>query len=307
MKNLILVALYSVLMSLSPLSAVANSNGCQSKGEATVVFTVTNGLGTKVGNIDIKIESFRNTGTGQESRRKFRLAKGMWAADKIPYGSYILRVRGDSFASTERPVDVCNHFVDVEVPTKSGTVRIATTLDWLSDSPGTKSQKQGELVQVISFQDENGTDFSKKFEKGEASNIPYGFYELQATGPIGGVIRREVDVFQSEVWVLAGFGGQLGDVDFSQPNQILHGVVKHIPESEKPIFVKLIGIRCEAALDGKVDADSGSFSMAISTSGCPYLLFTMGRSGILDAREISLPTHDEIEIDLDSAHRLFKP
>ena len=107
MKNLLRIALCSFLMSLPPLSAAANSNRCESKGTATVVFDVTNGLGTKVGNSDIRIESFRNTGTGLESRRKFRYAKGMWSADKIPYGSYILRARGDSFASTERPVDVC--------------------------------------------------------------------------------------------------------------------------------------------------------------------------------------------------------
>lgn len=302
MTSVLRVAFHLLIVSLCLPFAIASSRSCQGKGDATVVFDVTDGLGTKVGGGDVKVESFLNVDTGQDFRQKFLYAKGMWSANKIQYGRYKIRVRGNDFLSIEQPIDVCNPFVDVEIPTKFSAIRIAT----IPNSSDTQSPKQNELVKVISFENEDGTDFSEKFKKGEAGNIPYGLYELKAIGPIGGLIWREVDVFQPEVWVMAGFTGEYGDVDFVQPNQRLHGVVKHIPESEEPLFVKLLGVRCEANLDGKVDAASGVFSMAISAGSCPYLLLTIGRSGILDAREISLPLNGEVEIDLASAHRLFK-
>jgi len=96
MKTLLRVALCVFLLNVWLPSAIANSNDCQSKGKATVVFDVTNGLGEGVGETKsalLTVESFLNIVTNQESRRKFRFAKGMWSADKIPYGRYTLRVR----------------------------------------------------------------------------------------------------------------------------------------------------------------------------------------------------------------------
>jgi len=307
MRTLLRVALYVFLLNLWLPSAVANSNDCRSKGKATIMFDVTNGVDLKVGSSKLTVESFLNVATNQELRRKFRYIKGTWTADKIPYGRYTLKVSGDGFVPTGRLIDVCDLFAYVEVPTRFGMVRIETMLDLRSGGPKAPGKPLHELVMVTSFRREDGTDFSKQFKLGEADKIPYGIYELEAIGPLGGTIRREVDVFQPEVWVLAGFPVTFGDVFVSGPSLTLSGTVKNIPEAEKPVFVKLVGTDCDSMFDDKVSASSGSFSMAIWADNCSFLLFTIGKSGILDVRELSLPAHGGIEVDLDSAHRLLKP
>ena len=135
---------------------------------------------------------------------------------------------------------------------------------------------------------------------------PYGIYQIKLSDPFTGIIRREVDVFQPSVWVLSGLLAFGEYPAFLGPRAMVEGKVVNIPNGERPVYVRLMGLYFEHTLDDLVKgtASAGDFTLAGFNPDGLYILLTIGRSGILDAREIKLPPSEPVVIDLAKPHIL---
>jgi hypothetical protein len=220
-------------------------------------------------------------------------------AAHVPFGRYRIKLQSragpDSFG---RLIDVCQQDEKVEVPRQFARVHIVSLLTGLSSvtfgSP--------DLVTVNKFQNTwDGTEMSDLFRKGDvADQVPYGDYDLEFILPLG-VIKREVDVFQPDVWVFSDSQGFYGDRDDSGPANIVRGAVTNIPANERPIFMTMSGVYIPYTINSVVSDTgngNGTFSFVGDNPNSVFMLYTIGKSGILDAREIKLPRETEVTIDL---------
>jgi hypothetical protein len=275
--------------------------------KATVVLHVTDGLGVGLDGSGESIVSFESLDNRKDLAKSFHQFHGWeWTARRIPFGHYKATIRGEKFGVIGRLVDVYNDFVDIEVPTRYATVHVEFKFDlWNNIVPSIPSGKLTRgVARVKSFRNIDRTEFSSQFKSCQADNIPYGTYEIKIDDPLNGEIRRVVDVFKPEVWVLSGLLAYGEYPAYSSPKNVIVGTVRNIPKSEEPIYVKMMGIYFEATLDDRVaeTASSGTFSLVGYSADGAYLLLTIGRSGVLDEREITLPHAGPIEIDLKNPH-----
>jgi hypothetical protein len=186
----------------------------------------------------------------------------------------------------------------VEVPREFARVHIVPLLAGLSS---VKSESV-DLVTLGTFQNMlDGTEMSDLFKEAVADHVPYGHYHLEAAVGLAAV-KREVDVFQPDVWVFADSKGLYGDYDgISGPQNVVSGQLKNIPAGEKPVFLTMSGINTPYMVNSIVTdtgGGNGTFSFIGTNPVGEFMLYTIGKSGILDAREFSTLRGSEITIDL---------
>lgn len=268
---------------------------------ATVSFFVDDAMGHS----DLQrgvVKSFKNLKTGRDLAARFHLNRMLEPeAHKIPFGHYDLVFAQPGFPDLERPVDVLQSDVDVQLCVTTATVHIVPILPL--------SGKYADFeAKVASFKgDDYGLDLASRFKKNTVTNVPYGTYDLRVENQGFYSIEQYVDVFQPEVWVL--IRPILGTVEESTlgPAVILSGTIKNLDPAEEPIYVRLVSIFPDrlytAAADTKVavSGNSGTFTLAGVLSPGSYSLVTFGRSGILDFRKVGVTApyrQNSIVIDL---------
>jgi len=252
---------------------------------------------------DYVVKEFMDLRSNTDQSRLFGRRKetvhggGPYYADHVPFGRYRIKLQsksgGDSFG---RLIDVCEPDEDVEVPNKFGRVHIVPMLS------GLRSVKPDsvDMVEVGKFQNTyDHTEMSDLFKAGVADQIPYGRYELEYVSTVG-AIEREVDVFQADVWIFSD-GVEFDGIEaYSVPSNIVRGEIKNIPENEKPVFMIMSGVYIPYTINSVVtDAGNGSgtFSFVGKNPRAVYMLCTIGKSGILDARVFSLEGDSNVKSD----------
>jgi hypothetical protein len=198
-------------------------------------------------------------------------------------------------------IDVCQEDESVEVPDHFARVHVVL----LTTTASSVEDAGAGLVRVAEFRNIDGTEMTDLFRGAVADEVPYGSYDLELFDPLGGVIKRRVDVFQQDVWVYSGLVAREGDRPYSGPDNVVRGKVENIPANERPVFVTMQGVYIPHMINSTVsdsEAGTGTFSLTGMNPTGFFMLFTIGRSGILDAREFQLPGVSEIIIDLSHAN-----
>jgi hypothetical protein len=268
---------------------------------ATVSFDVMDGMGN--GNLHGgKVRSFLNLKTGRDFAGRFHVNRFLdHEANRIPYGRYDLKFDQPGFPEIERPVDVHEHEVDLEVCVTTATVHIMPVLY-------TSGAYIDLEAKVVSFKgDDYGLDLASRFKTNTAANVPYGTYDLRVKNQGFASVEQYVDVFQPEVWVLIQpIVGETGDRVLA-PTTTLSGTIKNLDPAEEPIYVRLVNIFPNRifvpADDAKVAVsyNSGTFTLVGGLSPGWYTLVTFGRTGILDSRRVEVTAdfkQEPIVIDL---------
>jgi hypothetical protein len=224
-------------------------------------------------------------------------------ADHVPYGNYRLTIDyGGKAISTN--LSVCQWEESAEVTNRFARVHIVGVL---ADSKSVTLEGTNDpTLKVARFKHQSDdTDFADHFQKGEGDHIPYGSYRLELLQGIG-VDIRDVDVFQDDVWVYSGTLGSLGDSNFSGPGGVVSGEVLNIPDAEKPLFVTLSGLYTPFMINSQVTelaGGRGSFQFVGDNQMGDYVLYTVGRSGVLDARTFNMADLlNDLRITVDLAH-----
>jgi hypothetical protein len=162
-------------------------------------------------------------------------------------------------------------------------------------------------AEVESFKSINsgGQDFSRHFRRNNSTEIPYGVYQVRMhkTGYFSGQVTAQV--FQPDVWVVVGlrYGEELPM--YPAPRLQLTGTVKNTDPSEQPIYIRLAAVYSNFMMDTRVNVrdQSGTFTLAGVIPDGEYVLMTIGRTRVLDIRQlkVSFPAKEPIRIDLESA------
>ena len=230
--------------------------------------------------------------------KKVHIDNPAYYAAHVPYGRYRIRLQSRSGSdSFGRLIDVCQQDEEVEVPREFARVRIVPLLAY----GNSVSIDPPKFVELKKFQNElDDTDISDLFKQGVADQIPYGYYDLEFSLPMGSV-KREVDVFQPDVWVFSDSPRFGGDADISGLGGVIRGELKNIPTNERPVFMIMSGVYFPYTINSVVSDTgngNGSFSFIGNNPSGKFMLYTIGKSGILDAREFGIPRESEIIIDL---------
>jgi len=230
--------------------------------------------------------------------KKVHIDNPAYYAAHVPYGKYRIKLQSrsgpDSFG---RLIDVCQPDESVEVSREFARVHIVPLLAGISsvEAESTKTLK------VIKFENTlDDTEMSALFKEGVADQVPYGYYDIEFLLGLG-VVKREVDVFQSDVWLFSDSGGYYGDADISGPGSVVRGELENIPAKERPVFMIMSGVYFPDTINSVISDTgngSGSFSFVGNNPMGEFMLYTIGKSGILDAREFKIPRDSEITIDL---------
>jgi hypothetical protein len=219
-------------------------------------------------------------------------------AAHVPYGRYRIKLHSKSGSgSFGRLIDVCQPDEKVEVPREFARVHIIPLL------AGANSVKDdsAEFIRVTKLQNtSDDTEMSDLFQHTVADQVPYGSYDLEFTMAFG-VVKRELHVFQPDVWVFSDSPRYFGDADTTGPGNIVRGELKNIPAKEIPVFMIMSGVYFPYTINSAVSDTgngSGAFSFVGDNPSGRFMLYTVGKSGILDAREFGIPRDSEITIDL---------
>jgi len=255
------------------------------------------------------IREFVNLRTNRDQSRLFGRNKKVhvdnpdYYAAHVPNGRYRITLQSKSgTGSFGRLIDVCQpvnfRYETVEVPREFARVHIVPLFTGLSSA---KSESV-DTVTLGSFQNTlDGTDMSDLFKKAVADHVPYGGYHLDAAVGLTS-LKREVDVFQPDVWVFSDSKGFYGDTDGpSSPVNVVNGEFKNIPANEKPVFLTMVGISMSYMINSIVadtGGGNGTFRFIGTNPAGEFMLYTIGKSGILDARAFKTPRDSEIIIDL---------
>ena len=275
--------------------------GVKSIGKrGALAVTPTDGLGHPLGPGPYSVKEFINLKSKKNLSGLFGVNSkmGPLAAEHVPFGTYKIKIK--SLSGSEvfgRVIDVCQENESIEVPDHFARVHVALLI---TAARSVKNAGTG-LVHVRTFRSDDGTEMAGFFKGAVADEIPYGSYDLELFDPIGGVIKRQVDVFQQEVWVYSGLLARVGDSRYIGPANIVRGKVENIPANERPVFVTMSGVYIPRMINSTVSDTGdgrGTFGLAGINPDGVYMLFTIGRSGILDAREFQLPGESEIVVDL---------
>lgn len=293
-----------LLVSVSPCRP---QSGCQTGGKKTDLLIVPIDRSKDLSAQDLYyVKEFVDLRSNVDRSRLFGRDKKAhidhlaYYAAHVPNGRYRITLQSRSSSdSFGRLVDVCQQegnlpFEEVEVPREFARVHIVPLLEGISSVKADSA----DLVTVTTFQNRlDGTEMSGLFKKAVADQVPYGYYHLEGIG----VFNREVDVFQPDVWVFSGFQATLGDSEISGPGNVVRGELKNIPANERPVFMTMSGVYMPYMINSVVSETgngSGSFSFVASNPYGVFMLYTIGKSGILDARVFKTWRESEIIIDL---------
>jgi hypothetical protein len=161
----------------------------------------------------------------------------------------------------------------------------------------------GEAISV-SFEDAEKHDWAKHFRGNVAEHIPYGAYRIKIAKEGFWPGYADIYVYKPEVWgLVALFPGEEAPA-FPSPSWVASGTVVNLSPADAPIYVKLVGAYSNFVMEDRVDikGTSGSFLLTGENAEGKFVLLTMGRAGILDLREVDLPSRLPIEIDLALRH-----
>lgn len=253
--------------------------------------------------VDLRTNTDRSRLFGRN--KKARVDHLAYFASHVPKGRYRITLQSrsgpDSFG---RLIDVCPQgnpqwnlpYESVEVPREFARVHIVPLLTEFN------SVKNDSAIVVGTFQNTwDGTDMFGLFKENVADHVPYGRYHFDAAAGLG-VVERDVDVFQPDVWVFSDSAGFYGDSDGpSGPNNVVSGELKNIPANEKPVFMIMSGVYMPYTINSVVsdtDNGNGTFSFVGTNPFGEFMLYTIGKSGILDARVFKAPRESKIVIDL---------
>lgn len=158
-------------------------------------------------------------------------------------------------------------------------------------------------LKVLSFKDEDSAhELRGIFQENTAGKIPYGVYHLKVGHGGFWTTEKRVFVFKPDVWVIVGLRlSELGDTEYPSPSWIVSGKVNNVDPAEEPVYVKLLGLNLDYSIEDRVDRRSGSFTLAGQNPQGRFLLVTVGRTHILDVRQLEIPAKTSIEIDLNPA------
>lgn len=137
---------------------------------------------------------------------------------------------------------------------------------------------------VVSFKSRgNGKDFAKNFHVNDASEIPFGSYDLEVYKTGWFTTWRTVDVYAPEVWVLVGLEVGTELPEFPAPNRNIIGRIQHVDPSEEPIYIRMVGLYSSYLADAKLNSsgNSGTFQIAGRIPDGRFMLLIIGRSGLL--------------------------
>ena len=244
-----------------------------------------------------EVKLFRNQRTRQDFARRFR--KDRWlaqSAENIPYGKYELLVSQPGFPDAERPVDVTEADVHVQVYVRTATIHIVDVGPLAVPS---------EDIEVERFKSrEDGYDLADRFTHDSAAKVPYGIYDIRVKmrSAAAEEVNRRVDVFQPDVWVLTElYVSPISLPEYPAPRYVLTGAIRNLNADDEPIYVTLVGLHIDFRIDDKVTVseNSGTFSLAGFNPRGMFLLITSGRRGVLDIREVTIPSKEPIVIDLN--------
>jgi hypothetical protein len=293
-----LIAIVVLLFVITPCSWPQCSGKTSGKNRF-VAITPSSGLGSLPDKAPFAVKEFINLKSKRDYSRLFGVdAKmGPFTVEHVPFGTYRVKIQYGSEVFG-RLIDVCDQDESVEVPNHFGRVRIVL----LDTTISSVKEDDASHVKVESFRNVDGTEMRSLFNGAVADGVPYGSYDLEIFHPLAGIIKRQVDVYQEEVPVFSGvlwFG--LEDRDYNGPENVVFGEIENVPANERPLFVTMSGIYAPHMSNSTV-SDSGDGRGTFSLNGTnplgEYLLYTIGRSGILDAREIKLPRETKVTIDL---------
>jgi hypothetical protein len=163
---------------------------------------------------------------------------------------------------------------------------------------------------VASFKDsDTGQDLAGRFHENTATGIPYNVYQIRVHQV--GFFTAEVtaQVFQPDVWVVIGlrYGEELPV--FPAARLQLSGTIKNLDSGEQPVYLKLVGVYSDFIMETRVEATghSGTFTLAGVIPDGKYILITLGRTKMLDVRQldVAFPVRDPIVIDLARGNHLL--
>jgi len=158
-------------------------------------------------------------------------------------------------------------------------------------------------AKVDSFKDMgSGRDLAGRFQENAAKGIPYGVYQVRVHKAGFFTGQMTTQVFQPDVWVVVGLRvGEEGPM-FPAPRLQLTGTVKNFGPGEEPIYLRLVAVYSDFMMDARVKASgqSGTFTLAGIVPDGKYILITIGRTRILDVRQLKLEiaAKEPIVIDL---------
>ena len=224
-------------------------------------------------------------------------------AKNVPYGRYRIKLQSKSGSDVfGRVFDYCGKYgkyETVEVPNHFARVHIVHLNETLNSVEATDLRE----IEVTQFSEiHDGTEMASLFKGAVADQIPYGHYDLEFSVPLDSA-SRHVDVLQPDVWVFSGsilfpygaFPVTLG------PQNLVHGELRNIPTKERPVFMTMSGVNIPYIINSAVTdtgGGNGTFSFVGGNPRDVFMVYTIGKSGILDAREIKTPRESKIVIDL---------
>lgn len=289
-----------IIMFLMTMPCVPQCSGGARLANRYLSIALTDGLGHPLGPGSYSVKEFMNLKSKRDLSGLFgaNSKMGPFTAEHVPFGTYRIKIQSQSGAEVfGRLIDVCQEDESVEVPSHFARVHVVL----LNTTAHSVEDAGPNLVRVAEFRSVDGTKMTGLFKGAVADEVPYGSYDLELFDPLGGVIKRRVDAFQQDVWVYSGLVARDGDRPYSGPDNVVRGKVENIPATERPIFVTMSGIYVPHMINSSVSdsgAGTGTFSLTgVNPTGF-FMLFTIGRSGILDTREIKLPVESEIVVDL---------
>jgi hypothetical protein len=167
----------------------------------------------------------------------------------------------------------------------------------------------GEAV-VTSFRDfGTGQDLAGRFHENTATGIPYNVYQIRVHQVGFFTAQVTAQVFQPDVWVVIGlrYGEELPA--FPAARLQLSGSIKNLDLGEEPVYLKLVGVYSDFIMESRVEATghSGTFTLAGVIPDGKYILMTLGRTKILDVRQldVKVPVPTPIVIDLARGNDLL--
>jgi hypothetical protein len=273
--------------------------------KGTLTLALTDGLGHPLGPGSYSVKEFMNLKSKKDLSGLFGVNSkmGPLAAEHVPFGTYQIKIQSQSGSEVfGRLIDVCQEDESVEVPDHFARVHIVL----LTTAASSVEDASPSLVHVAKFRSVDGTEMTGLFKGAVADEVPYGSYDLELFDPLGGIIKRRVDAFQKDVWVYSGLVARYGDRPYSGPDNVVHGEVENIPANEMPLFVTMTGVYVSHMINSILSDTGngrGTFTLAGVNPEGIYLLITIGRSGVLDVREIKLPRKDEVTIELAPGKR----
>jgi hypothetical protein len=159
-------------------------------------------------------------------------------------------------------------------------------------------------AEVDSFKNmDSGQDFSRHFRENTAKDIPYSEYRVRVHKTAYSPGEVTAQVFQPVVWVVVGLMGGSERGEYPGPRLQLTGTVKNIDPGEQPIYIRLVAVYSNFMMDTRVNVRdrSGAFTLAGVIPDGEYILLTIGRTRVLDVRQlkVALPAKEPIMIDLE--------